>query len=67
MLIKLNEYFEESNENKYLELVPTNENEDIFKKYEELWSKVEDLINSSINNSDDYDEKYKKDEYDDYN
>ena len=50
-----------------MELVPTNENEDIFKKYEELSSKVEDLINSSINNSDDYDEKYKKDEYDDYN
>ena len=50
-----------------MELVPTNKNEDIFKKYEELWSKVEDLINSSINNSDDYDEKYKKDEYDDYN
>ena len=50
-----------------MELVPTNESKDIFKKYEELWSKVEDLIISSINNSDHYDEKYKKDEYDDYN
>ena len=30
------------------------------KKYEELWSKIRDLIGSITKNSDDYDEKYKK-------
>ena len=30
----------EINENKYLMLVPTNENKEITKKYEELWSKI---------------------------
>ena len=29
-------YLEESNENKYLTLVPTNESKDKLKKYEEL-------------------------------
>ena len=31
-----------------------------FKKYEELWSKVRDLIRSITKNLDDYDEKYMK-------
>ena len=31
-----------------------------FKKYEELWSKIRDLIRSVTQNSDDYDEKYMK-------
>ena len=30
------------------------------KKYEELWSKIRDLIRSMNKNSDDYDEKYMK-------
>ena len=30
------------------------------KKYEELWSKIRDLIGSITKNSDDYDEKYMK-------
>ena len=53
---KVNGYFEEINGNKYLTLVPTNENKE--KKYEELWSKIRDLIRSITKNSDDYDEKY---------
>ena len=35
---KVNGYFEESNKNKYLTVLTTNENEEIAKKYEELWS-----------------------------
>ena len=31
-----------------------------FKKYEELWSKIRDLIRSVTKNLDDYDEKYMK-------
>ena len=54
----MNGYFEEINGNKYLTLVPTNENKE--KKYEELWSKIRDLIRSITKNSDDYDEKYMK-------
>ena len=40
----MNGYFEEINEN----------------KYEELWSKIRDLIKLITKNSDDYDEKYMK-------
>ena len=57
---KVNGYFEEINKNKYLTLVPTNESKEIIKKYEELWSKIRDLIRSITKNSDDYDEKYMK-------
>ena len=53
-------YSEEINGNKYLTLVPTNENKEKIKKYEELWSKIRDLIRSITKNSDDYDEKYMK-------
>ena len=35
MFNKMNGYFEEINENKYLTLVPTNENKEKIKKYEE--------------------------------
>ena len=35
---KMNRYYEETNKNKYLTVVPTNGNEKIAKKYEELWS-----------------------------
>ena len=41
---KLIRYIEESNENKYLTLVPTNKSKDILKKYDELLSKIRDLI-----------------------
>ena len=42
----MNGYFQEINENKYLTLVPTNEGKDKILKYEELWSKIRDLIRS---------------------
>ena len=57
---KLNGYFEEINENKYLTLVPTNESKEKIKKYEDLWIKIRDLIRSVTKKSDDYDEKYIK-------
>ena len=56
----LNGYFEESTGNKYLILVPTNENKEKIKKNEKLWSKIRDLIRLITNNSDDYDKKYMK-------
>ena len=55
---KLNGYFEEINKNKYLTPVPTNESKEIIKKYEELCSKIRDLISSTTKISDNYDEKY---------
>ena len=56
----MNGYLEEINGNKYLTLVPTNERKEKIKKYEELWSKIRDLIKLITKNSDDYDEKYMK-------
>ena len=56
----MNGYFEEINENKYLTLVPTNENKEKIKKYGELWIKIRHLISSIPKNSDDYNEKYMK-------
>ena len=53
----MNEYFEEINKDKYLTLVPTNESKEIIKEYEELWSKIRDLIRSITKNSDDYGKK----------
>ena len=50
----------EINGNKYLTLGPTNESKEKIKKYEELWSKIRDLIRSITKNSDDYDEKHVK-------
>ena len=50
---KVNRYFEESNGNKYLTLVPTNESKAKFKKYEELLSKIRDFIRSITKTSDD--------------
>ena len=43
---KENGYFEEINGKKYLTLVSINENKEKIKKYEELWSKIRDLIRS---------------------
>ena len=57
---KMNGYFQEIKENKYLTLVPTNKSREILKKSEELWSKIIDLIRSVTNNSDDYDKNYMK-------
>ena len=41
-------------------LFPTNESKEKIKKYEELLSKIRDLISLITKNSDDYDEKYMK-------
>ena len=57
---EVNGYFKEINGNIYLTLVPTSENKAKIKRYEELWSKIRDLIRSVTKNSDDYDEKYIK-------
>ena len=45
-------------------LVPTNDSKEIIKIFEELWSKIRDLIRSITKNSDDYDEKYMKIRFD---
>ena len=57
---KLNVYFEEINKGKYLTLVPTTESKEIIKIYEEIWSKIRDIIRSVTKNPNDYDEKYMK-------
>ena len=44
----------------YLTLLPTNERKGKLWKYEELWSKIRDLIRSITKISDGYDEKYFK-------
>ena len=44
---KANGYYEEVNKNKYLTLIPTNESNELTKKYKELWSKIRELIKSS--------------------
>ena len=49
IIINVNGYTEESNGNKYLTLVPTDESKDTLKKYKELCSKIRDLIRSIIN------------------
>ena len=54
---KKNGYFEEINKSKYLKLVPTNKSKENIEKYEELRSKIRDLIKSVTKNSDDYVEK----------
>ena len=60
---KVNGCFEEINEHKYLTLVPTNKSKEKIKRYEELWSKIKDLVRSITKNSDDYDEKYMKNKF----
>ena len=56
----MNGYFEQINGNNYSTLVPTNDSKEKIKKYEELWSKIRDLIRLITKNSDDYDEKHMK-------
>ena len=55
-----NKVNEETNGNKYLRLVPTNESKEKINKYEELWIKIRDLIRSVTKSSDDYGENYMK-------
>ena len=57
---KINGYFEESNGNKYLTLIANDESEDILKKFEELWTKIRDLVRWKTNNLDNYNEKIMK-------
>ena len=57
---KINGYIEESSGNKYLMLVPAYESKGTLKKYEELLTKIRDLIRSKTDNSDNYDVKYMK-------
>ena len=47
---KMNGYFEEINENKYLTLVSNNESKVKNKKYDKLWIKIRDLIRSITKN-----------------
>ena len=58
IFIYVNGNCEEINRNKHLTLVLTNERKEKIKKYEELWSKITDLIRSITKDADDYDEKY---------
>ena len=48
----MNGYFEETNGNKYLTIVPTNDSKNKIKKYKELWIKIRDLIRSTTKNWD---------------
>ena len=52
----INRYLKEISKSKYLMLVPTNKRKAKIKEYEELWSKIRELVRS-INKSLDYDEK----------
>ena len=45
-------------------LVPTNESKEKIRKYEELWSKIRDLIRSISKILDDFDENYIKIKFD---
>ena len=56
----INGYFEEIDKSKYLTLVPANESKEKIKKYQELRSKIRDLVKTITKNSDDYDGKYTK-------
>ena len=53
-----NGYIEESNRNKNLTLFHTDESKDTHKKCEELWNTIRDIVGSVTNNSDNYDKKY---------
>ena len=55
----INRYLQEISKSKYLMLVPINKSKAKIKEYEELWSKIRELVRS-ITKSLDYDEKYIK-------
>ena len=56
----MNGYFEELNEIKYLTVVLTYESKEKIERYEELWSKIRDLLRLTTKSLDDYDQKYMK-------
>ena len=57
---RVNGYFRELSENRYLTLVPTNEIKELMEKYEELLSKIRELILSITKNSHHHDKNYMK-------
>ena len=59
-MCKVNGFFEEVNKSTYLTIFPTNEGKEKIQKYEELWSKIRNLVRSITKNLDDYDEQYMK-------
>ena len=63
---KLNGYTEKYNENQYLTLTLINKRKDTVKKYEELWTKIRDVVCLTSSDSDDDDKKYIKIKFDSY-
>ena len=61
---KLNGYTEKYNENQYLTLTLINKRKDTVKKYEELWTKIRDVVCLTSSDSDDDDKKYIKIKFD---
>ena len=61
---KVKGYFEKIINNKYLTLVSTNESKKNNKKSKELRSKIRGLISLITKDSDDYDQRYMKIEFD---
>ena len=57
ILSKVNGYFRETNKNKYLTLIPTNESKEKIKNYEQLWIKIRHLIRSITKIWGDYEKK----------
>ena len=57
---KVNGNIEESNKNKYLNMVPANESSNALTKYGELWDKIINPTRSTSSNSNNYDKKYMK-------
>ena len=41
-------------------LVPTDKSKKVMKKFQEVWSKIRDLMRPMTNSSDDYNKKYMK-------
>ena len=61
MLVKLIEYTEEINGNKYLVFGSTDKNKEVLKKYTELWDKIKNLIKcNSIEKINDKAGEYRK-------
>ena len=56
---QINGFIEESNGDRYLTLVATDESKHT-KMYKELWDRTKNIIRLMTNNSDIYDEKYMK-------
>ena len=63
---KLNSYTKKYNENQYLTLTLINKRKDTVKKYEELWTKIRDVVCLTSSDSDDDDKKYIKIKFDSY-